>query len=531
MNVCNWFRLSTGVIAAGCLTVWLMVTGLAAGKWDFKLSADEQRALAAITPAALQVHVSFLAADALDGRGAGTQGLEVASEYVAAQFRGARLKPAGDAEYFQTTPRVRLAPAPDGYRCLIALDGRTVTVPASQFAVVGMFGSAAPSMRELHVDQAPVYKIPFGADVPDRIDEAARTVIVTDSPVTPAEQSQVAPFLTRRAQFASKLALLQPALIVEVRRDASRARDYFAASVLVDPENRPRPFPGPPIVALNGDAGASAYDELPAGPTGALFTVHLNTPVEKSAPQRNVIGVLPGSDPSLAGTYVLVTSHYDGQGTRPGPDPVWNSANDNATGTASVVALASALSALQKRTRRSIAFVAFHGEESGLVGSRYYAQHPVLPIEKTVADLNIEMVGRTDDVDGDQHKRASVTGFDYSDVGEVFRRAGALTGITVFKHPKNSDPYFLASDNQALAVLGVPAHTVCVTFQYPDYHGAADTWQKIDYDNMALTVRMIGAALIGIADSREEPHWDPAVTRASRYIEAWKKLHGTGQRP
>ncbi len=143
----------------------------------------------------------------------------------------------------------------------------------------------------------------------------------------------------------------------------------------------------------------------------------------------------------------------------------------------------------------------------------------------TVADVNVEMVGRTDDVEADQHKRASITGFDYSDIGEIFQRAGALNGITVFKHPKNSDPYFNASDNQPLASLGVPAHTVCVTFQYPDYHGAADTWQKIDYDNMALTVRMIGTALVAIADSREEPRWNPAVKQAGRYLEAWKKLH------
>ncbi len=524
MDVRNRSRRSTGVFVTGCLAACLLVTSAAGGKWDFTLTSAQQRALATISASALQAHVSFLAADALDGRGAGTQGLEVAAQYIAAQFRGARLTPAGEEAYFQTTPRLRMAPASDGYRCLIATDGRTVNVPAPQFGVVTMFGGIGPAMRELHVDQAPIYKIPFGGAVPDRLPDANRTVVITDSPASPTERSEMQALVTRRAQFASKLAALEPAVIVEVRRDPARARDYFTTSVLMDPQIQPRPVSGPPIVALNGDAGAGAYDGMPAGPTGAVFTVHVNAPVTKAAPQHNVIGVLPGSDPALALTYVLVTAHYDGQGMRPGADPVWNSANDNGSGTASVVALAAALSSLQKRPRRSIAFVAFHGEESGLVGSRYYAQHPVFPLDKTIADLNIEMVGRTDDTDGDQHGRASVTGFDYSDIGEIFRRAGVLTGITVFKHPKNSDPYFRASDNQPLANLGLPAHTVCVAFQHPDYHGADDTWQKIDYENMARTVRMIGAALIGIADSRQEPRWNPATSQAAPYFEAWKKL-------
>jgi Zn-dependent M28 family amino/carboxypeptidase len=283
-------------------------------------------------------------------------------------------------------------------------------------------------------------------------------------------------------------------------------------------------------VALFGEAAAAVFDELPTGPTRASFSVRLSPPAETGAPQRNVIGLLPGSDPKLADTYVLVTAHYDGQGTRPGPDRVWNSANDNASGTVSVIELASALAATRKHPRRSVVFIAFHGEESGLVGARYYAEHPVIPLEKTIGGINIEMVGRTDDTEGDQRKRASVTGFDYSDVGAVFRRAGEQTGVAVFKHPKNSDAYFGASDNQALAAQGVPVHTVCVTFEYPDYHGAADTWQKIDYENMALTVRMVGTGVLILAQSENEPRWDPGVKGATRYLEAWKKRHQTEKR-
>ena len=503
---------------------------LAAGKWEYKPSAAERRALAAITPASLQAHLSFLSADPLEGRGAGTTGLDVAAEYVAAQFRRAGLKAAGDDGFFQTTPRIRLTPTADGYRCRLSSDGQFLDVPSRQFALLAAPGAGAPAVRDIRIDDAPVVKVPFGGQFPEQTADAGRSAIITEFPAMPTDQAERTAWLERRREFLTRLTAFKPALVVEIRRDPGRSIDYFASRQLIDPQLKGRVASGPPVVALFGDAAAAAFDALPAGPTRASFTVRLSPPVETDAPQRNVIGLLPGSDPKLADTYILVTAHYDGQGTRPGPDRVWNSANDNGSGTVSVVEIASALAALGKHPRRSVVFIAFHGEESGLVGARFYAEHPVFPLEKTVAGINIEMVGRTDDTEGDQRKRASVTGFDYSDMGEVFRRAGAQTGVTVFKHPKNSDPYFGASDNQALAAQGVPAHTVCVTFQYPDYHGSADTWQKVDYENMALTVRMIGTGLLILAQSENEPRWDPGVKGASRYLEAWKKRHETVKR-
>jgi hypothetical protein len=503
---------------------------LAAGKWEYKPSGAERRALAAITPASLQAHLSFLSADPLEGRGAGTTGLDVAAEYIAARFRLAGLKPVGDDGYFQTTPRIRLAPATDGYRCRLSAEGRVLDVPPQQFALLTAVGANAPAVRATQIEDAPVVKVPFGGQFPEQMADAARAAVFTEIPATPTDQAERTAFLERRREFLTRLTAFKPALVVELRRAPARSIDYFATRQLVDPAVKARPASGPTVVALFGEAAAAAFDALPAGPTQASFSVRLSPPAETDAPQHNVIGVLPGSDPKLADTYVLVTAHYDGQGTRPGPDRVWNSANDNGSGTVSVIEIAAALAAAGKHPRRSVAFIAFHGEESGLVGSRYYAEHPAIPLEKTIGGINIEMVGRTDDTEGDQRKRASVTGFDYSDVGEVLRRAGQQTGVTVFKHPKNSDPYFGASDNQALAAQGVPVHTVCVTFEYPDYHGAADTWQKIDYANMALTVRMIGTAVLNLAQSTIEPRWDPGVKAATRYLEAWKKRHEAGKR-
>ncbi len=160
-----------------------------------------------------------------------------------------------------------------------------------------------------------------------------------------------------------------------------------------------------------------------------------------------------------------------------------------------MVEIASALAALRERPKRSIVFMTVFGEEKGLLGSRYYGRHPIFPIEQTVADVNLEQVGRTDDSEGPQVATACMTGIDFSDVGVVFQAAGKAEGIKVYKHPRNSDAYFGRSDNQALADLGVPAHTLAVAFAFPDYHGPGDHWDKIDYGNMAKVDRMVARAL------------------------------------
>src|SRR6202030_20223 len=116
-------------------------------------------------------------------------------------------------------------------------------------------------------------------------------------------------------------------------------------------------------------------------------------------------------------TYVMLTAHYDHVGMRAtGEDRIYNGANDDGSGTVSVVEIAGALAALDPRPKRSILFVTFFGEERGLLGSRYYGRHPIVPLEKTIADLNLEQVGRTDATDGPQIGTASITGFDFSEL-------------------------------------------------------------------------------------------------------------------
>ena len=240
---------------------------------------------------------------------------------------------------------------------------------------------------------------------------------------------------------------------------------------------------------------------------------------------RNVAGILRGSDRNLKDTYVMLTSHYDHIGVaESGDDRIFNGANDDASGTSSVLEVANALAALHPRPKRSVIFVLFVGEEKGLRGSRYYTRHPLVPLENTVADLNLEQLGRTDALDGPQIGTASLTGFDMSDVTKFLIDAGQRVGVKVYKNDQTSYPYFTRSDNASLARAGIPAHTLCVADEFPDYHAVGDEWQKLDYDNMAKVDQAVGVAVLRMASAQAPPKWNEEYAAAKPYVEAANKL-------
>jgi hypothetical protein len=243
---------------------------------------------------------------------------------------------------------------------------------------------------------------------------------------------------------------------------------------------------------------------------------------------RNVVGLLRGSDPVLRDEYVIVCAHYDHLGIRSGaaPDSIYNGADDNGSGTVTVMEMARALAMSGDRPRRSILFITWFGEEIGLLGSSWYAAHPVVPLAKTVGVVNLEMTGRTDGDGGDQTNRVSFTGFDFSDLPALFVPVGEAMGIEVFKHEQNSDRYFFASDNIALARTGVVAHTICGLFEYPDYHQLGDEVSKIDFADLTRTARLLTVGMRRLADRDQPPAWNAAKEQAAPFIEAWRKLHG-----
>ena len=253
---------------------------------------------------------------------------------------------------------------------------------------------------------------------------------------------------------------------------------------------------------------------------------------------KNVIGVLPGSDPVLKDTYVLVTAHYDHNGISSrarGDDKIMNGANDNASGTVGVMEIARALGSMSKRPKRTIVFIAFFGEERRLAGSTFYGANPVFPLERTVAMLNIEMIGRTAKFSAtsrstqtieDWTGRLGVTGYDYSDMGSRLAVSCKKGGIEIVNDKAASGPFFLRSDNRALALKGIPAHTVSVGYIDAEYHQPNDHWQTIDYDNMANVVNALIIATVELANDPVAPKWNEDNPKAKQYIDAWRKLQG-----
>ena len=302
-----------------------------------------------------------------------------------------------------------------------------------------------------------------------------------------------------------------------------RGHISFLASDLL--EGRDTPSRGLDIAAEYIAAQFRGIGLEPAGDDG-YFQTALSNPNDPDSPTvRNVAGILRGSDPNLKDTYVMLTSHYDHLGVAPsGDDRIFNGANDDASGTASVMEVANALAALHPRPKRSVIFVMFFGEEKGLRGSRYYTQHPLVPLESTIADLNLEQLGRTDALDGPQIGTASLTGFDMSGVTKFLIDAGERVGVKVYKNDQTSDPYFTRSDNASLARAGVPAHTLCVAYEFPDYHAVGDEWQKLDYDNMAKVDQAVGVAVLRMASALAPPKWNEEYAAARPYIEAARKL-------
>jgi Peptidase family M28 len=311
-------------------------------------------------------------------------------------------------------------------------------------------------------------------------------------------------------------AALRPVLD-RITADSLRGHLSFLASDLL--EGRKTPSRG---LDLAAEYIASQFRRAALEPAGEMGKSYFQI----GNGQKNVIGLLRGSDPVLKESYVIISAHYDhmGVGEAVDGDSIYNGANDDGSGTASVIEIASALSTMKRRPKRSIVFIAWSGEEQGLHGSVYYGQHPIFPLEKTVAMVNLELVGRTDSNEGAQINSVSMTGFDFTDLGRIFKEAGSMTGIRVYKDEKNSDLFFSRSDNQALADAGVPAHTLCVAFEYPDYHTPSDHWDRIDYENMARVDRMIALALIDIANNRVAPKWNTANPKTGEYVKAWKAL-------
>ena len=218
----------------------------------------------------------------------------------------------------------------------------------------------------------------------------------------------------------------------------------------------------------------------------------------------NVVGVIRGSVGQGAEEAVILGAHFDhvGIGRPVGGDSIYNGADDDASGVAVVLEVARVL-ADEAPQARTVVFLLTTGEEVGLVGTRFYIENPVVPLERTVADLQVEMVGRPDSLAGG-HGRAWLTGFERSTLGDALAQAG----VAHVPEPRPDQRVFFRSDNIAFARLGIPAHTLSSYNLHRDYHRPSDEAETMDYGHMAEVTEATAAAVRILANGRA-PQWHP----------------------
>ncbi len=456
---------------------------LAVGVASFAEQAPVPRALTPPSAAELLDRVVNLTTAEMAGRGSATPGGDRAAQRIADWFAEAGLRPGGDEptffQPFTISTGTRLAPgnALDVFApAPVALETSRQWTPHGGSAqgevtadlVFAGYGVSAP---------ADGYDDYAGLDAHGKI-----VLVLAGAPphLATAPASRLEKLIVAKAHGAAAVLLVSealPALDATGTHVAllSGAVTTAAADTLLAPAGRT-------VAALR--TSISATRRPLAFPTGVTARVRVALETERRR-TANVIGIVPGADPTLASEAVVIGAHYDHLGVVKGV--TYPGADDNASGTAVVVGLARAF-AWAARTHppaRTLVFALFSGEELGLLGSGHYVSHPARPLARTVAMLNFDEIGRM------REGRLQVGGVDSaSGLGQIVAEAAANTGVDVLTR---GTPY-APSDHTRFYDAGVPV-LFFYTGMHDDYHAPSDTADRLNADGMAL-VAAIGSRVI-----------------------------------
>jgi Zn-dependent M28 family amino/carboxypeptidase len=281
---------------------------------------------------------------------------------------------------------------------------------------------------------------------------------------------------------------------------------------MVAQEQMPIPLLGMTSAAAERLMGTAGHDletlrgTEGATPLGATMEITWALETETYAPP-NVVAMLPGSDPDLRDTYVVLTAHFDHVGIGPPDttgDSIYNGADDNASGTAGVLEVAEAFASLPRAPARSVIFLAVSGEEKGLLGAMAYVEDPpVIDIDGVVANVNLDMISRTapDTIIG--------IGQEYSTLqtvlDEIQTRHPEL-GLAVILDPVPEERFFFRSDQLAFIQQGIPA-VFFTTQDHEDYHQPSDEAWKVDNDKAARVARLAFLLAYHVAQDPSAPEW------------------------
>ena len=442
------------------------------------LTADEQAAMNQIRQPQVLGTVAFLASDEMAGRNTPSPELTIASSYVAARFRGAGLEGLGpNGSYFQTQQLSQFGP------------------PAAPAQLTLGTAPSAPVTVIFAADR-PVQLAGPAADMRPGADQSGAIVVMDEPPLPPQAATNPA------AAAAAVARRLQPLLQAKGAPAAVLLRTAVASPLREAFENaagRPLELPGSlqpatPVVLVP--------DTLQAGQP-----LKLSVParISQSVEVRNVAAVLRGSNAELSKQAVIISAHLDHIGRVAGDrsgDTVNNGADDNATGVTAVVTLADAFTALEQRPERSVVFLTFWGEEKGLLGSKQYCEQPLWPLEQTVANVNIEMIGRPED--GAEQKMWG-TGWTRSSLGPQLAAGAARAGITVFHREDVSEMLYARSDNYSFVQKGVIAHSFSAGSLHADYHQPTDEVSRLNLPHMTRIIQGLFAGTLPLTRGQLTP--------------------------
>lgn len=487
-------------------------------------------------------HVEVLASDAFQGRNTGTPGYQKAADYVAAQFKAAGLKPAGEnGTFFQTVAFETQTVSPDDSRVALTGEGGQALVVGEDLTL----GARAPQVPEF---DAPMVFLGYGIHLPEEgVDDFAGVdlkgkvaVVMRGGPSTlsgalrayASRETQAAALLkagaigvislispkaqeapwarTREAAYHTSMYLSEPAL-------RTYDRPLFTAGM--NPVHTEKLFAGSghsfaEIVAL-----ADAEKPLTGFPLKLGVRASVKTTFGKTS-AVNVVAVLPGADAALAGEAVVLSAHLDhlgvGKPDGQGGDGIFRGVMDNASGVASLLEIAAAMKRDPSKPKRSVVFLAVTGEEKGLVGSRYFAAHPTTHAGALVANINMDMYLPLFPLE-----YLVVYGAEESTLGDDAQAVAKAMGVTLMSDPRPEAFSFIRSDQYSFIRTGVPAlapkfagpagstqAAIERDWRQKRYHGQADDLtQPVD---IAAAERFNGfliKLIRRVADAPTKPAW------------------------
>jgi len=452
---------------------------------DVRAQSARAGTAAAITDASIRAHMEFLASDALNGRGSNSRDEWIAASYVAAQFRQWGLEPMGDdGGYVQAAEILReqmSAPA-------------VLTVGAARFTHgKEMLTTALTGARV----SGPLVKLAAGATSVPAGSVVLMPVAAAGQPAAAGRGRGGAPQVTTGAALVISLAPAQTPeqWATAATRPASAGSRFAKVAPVTTAARTAR-------VAVT----QTAYDAIAALSEGTSVSLE----AELSATRAftwNAVGRLTGTDPVAKEEVIVLGAHLDHLGmreTNQGDDKIFNGADDDASGTVAVMALAEALAA-GPRPKRTLVFALFGSEEGGgaVSGSSYFVDLPVVPLPRIVAQLQFEMLARPDPMV--PAGSLWLTGYERSNLGAEMARHGAPLVVD----PRPEQSFFTRSDNIKFARKGVVSHTVSSFNLHTDYHRASDEIETVDFAHMLASVRSMLEPVRWLANATFKPAWAP----------------------